>query len=400
MKRIINIYIFLLLIQNTGVSQFNPSIQISSYSDNNLYRSPFPDSDLVTDIGINLNYTLPETDWNFFYSPDIVFYQNNPLRDLSIHRLGTAATIPFNDELYYLFIGGSWTSRINKPDYNYYDYNQFYFYGNFRFDFDILFLKTGYNFRYRDYKNYEELSNSRHYLFAQLNKSFETGTSIILETDYGHKAFSGYVTATTIEVGSGGGTGGGGRGRGRHENISETETTTTQTILNQIEGPRLNQIVLLARVAQSVLPKLGIYVQYRQQFSLDSEAQFENTDFYYHDEELFDDPFSYESKEISSQVTVVLPWTMKLQIGGEWIEKNYISEQAYESVEDTVGINGDRADSRYSGFVTFSKTFQIKKSMMDALRFEFNFNYIQNKSNSFWYDFKNTLVGASLYWQF
>ena len=93
----------------------------------------------------------------------------------------------------------------------------------------------------------------------------ESGTSLILEADFGHKAFSGYVTATTIEV-SGGGTGGGGRGRGRHETVTETETTTTKTVLNQVEGPKLNQMVLLARVAQSVFQKVGVYVQFRQQF--------------------------------------------------------------------------------------------------------------------------------------
>ncbi|MCD4692526.1 MAG: hypothetical protein K8R79_06415, partial [Calditrichales bacterium] len=139
---------------------------------------------------------------------------------------------------------------------------------------------------------------------------------------------------------------------------------------------------------------------YRRQISLTDETDFVNADGYYHDEELFDDPFSYESESYSSQLTWMLPWSMKLQAGGAFVSKNYISEQAFTSADDTLGLGGIRLDDRGSYFVNFSKTFYLNKNWLKSLHFNLNYSYIRNESSSYWYDYKNTVLGGGIQWNF
>jgi len=369
-----------LLLSSLLFAQFNKDIEISSWYDDNLYHSPDPVIDLLTDVGVRLSYWTDNSNMNYYYNGSFFFYNEAALRNFSMHSIGFNYINPFGqDEKHNFYLGAEWTLRLNGDEYNYYDYNQIYAYSNLSFDLDWFFVKSGYNFRYRSYSNLPDLTNYRHYLFLQANKSFATRTTLILEADLGHKSFAGQEYLT-----------GGGQGHGRYS----SSTTTISEI------PSLSQAVLLARVTQSLHEKVGLYVQYRRQLSLTAETNFVNADGYYQDEELFDDPFSYESKSYSSQLTWMLPWSMKLQVSGAFVSKNYISEQAFTSAEDSVGLGGIRLDDRSNYFVNFTKKFYLNKNWLKSLHFNFNYGYIRNESNSYWYDYKNAVIGGDIQWMF
>ena len=121
-----------------------------------------------------------------------------------------------------------------------------------------------------------------------------------------------------------------------------------------------------------------------------------NSDSYFQDEELFDDPFSYESSAFSSKLTLILPKSANLQIGGSINHKNYIAEQAFLSVDDTLGIGGIRIDDKKSIYFNFSKTFYLNKKRLNSLKTYSNYSYIVNESNSFWYNYKNNSIGVGV----
>lgn len=386
MKRLIHIILFVLIYSCSAYSQFSKHIEISSYLDDNLYRSPFPVSDLFTNIDLSLAYRPERSNLNFSYTGGFFLYQEAKERNFSMHGLGLSYFKSFGAEeehTYYFGLDG--LLRRDNEEYNYYDYNQAYIYANIRFDLNYLFLKAGYNFRYRNYSNLPDLTNNRHYGYIQLNKSFESRTTIILETDIGQKSFAGQDFYSS--------SGGGGRGSGMMSN-STMSTTVTANI------PSLSHVIFLARMAQSLHDKLGLFIQFRKQISLTGQTSFVNSDGYYQDEELFDDPFSYESEGISSQATWMLPWSMKIQIGGSLISKNYISEQAFVSFDDTLASGGLRADDQNYYYLNFSKTFYLNKSWMKLLRISFYSNFIDNKSNSYWYNYKNLVLGGGIQWNF
>jgi hypothetical protein len=381
-----SVILFILIGTNFVFSQFSKNIEISSYFDDNLYRSPYPISDLFTTLDINLAFRPGESRVNFSYDGSFFLYQEANERNFSLHGLGISYFNTFGAEeehTYYFGLDG--LLRRDSEEYNYYDYNQAYIYANIRFDLNYLFLKTGYNFRHRNYANLSYLTNNRHYGYIQINKPFQTRTTIILESDLGQKSFSGqeiYSTTTSD-----------GRGQGGMNNPSSSTSITTYV-------PSLSHIILLARLAQSLHDKFGLYVQYRRQINLSDQIGVINSEGYYQDEELYDDPFSYESEGLSSQLTWILPWSMRMQVGGTIISKNYISEEAYVSAEDTLAMGGQRVDEQNYYYLNFSKSFYLNKSWLNLLRINLYYNYIKNDSNSYWYTYKNHVLGGGIQWNF
>jgi len=376
---------FILSCANQMQAQFTKNLEISSYYDDNLFRSPTPTQDLLTNIEMSLNYRPDDSNMNLHYRGSFLLYRDTYDRNFSLHEFGLNYNYSFgNEDRHTLYLGSDGTMRLNGEDYNYYDYTQIYLYSNIRFDLDFLFVKAGYNFRYRNYSNLPDLNNFRHFVFLQANKSFASRTTIIFEADFGYKSFAGENTYTT-SLGS---------GRGRGNMVEESQ------IITMTEIPSLQQAIVLTRLAQSLHENLGIFIQYRRQISLTDQIKYINTDSYYQDEELFDDPFSFESSSVSSGLTWILPWSMKVQIGGSLFSKNYISEQAYTTADDTVGLGGTRVDDQKSIYFNFYKSFYINKSWLNLLKVNFYYGYIENDSNSYWYKYKNAILGGGIQWTF
>lgn len=386
------IYFISILIFFTGnvFAQLSKDISFSSYYDDNMYRTPEKTEDLINDFQIGLNFHPEDSGINLYYSGDLIFYRENSERNFSIHNLGFNFTVPFGDnQKQRFYLGTSLSTRVNGTDYSYYDYSQVYAYANFRFNLPFILLKTGYNFRYREYANIPDLTNSRHYFFAQMSKSFPTKTSLILEGDWGYKGFSGSETYYTTSSGDGMG---GGRGGGM--------IPTTNISVSSTEIPSMSQVIILGRIAQSLHPRIGANLQYKKQISLTDETNYLNSDSYYQDEELFDDPFSYSSDELTSKITIIFPWAVKLGVSGNLITKEYISENAYVSAEDTVAAGGIREDDLQTVYVNLSKTFHANKSWLNALRISFDYVYTKNESNSYWYNYESNLYGIGIDWNF
>lgn len=384
MKQFINSLLLLNLLLSFVSAQFSASVTLSSTYDDNLIRSHQPESDLISDVDINLSYTSAKSNLTYFINPEFFRYKTNSSRDFFMNRLGFNNQIVLNKEKNQTFyFGAEWDMRINGDDFNYYDYNQLYAYANIAYHFRSFFLKGGYNYRYRSYANIPDLTNNRHYLFIQGNKTFLTRTTLIVEADAGYKSFGGQEIYSIS---------GGGRGSGRMGGGYTSYSTTPI--------PSLSHAVFLARIAQSIYDKMGIYVQYRKQISLNSGSGYDNQSDYYQDEELFDDPFSYESDQYSGKLTWMLPWNIKLQTGGSIHSKRYISENAFISAEDSTGLGGGRADDQKTLNFSLSKKFFPHKSWLNTLTLNVKYSYILNESNSYWYDYKNNYASAGIRWGF
>ena len=368
-----------LLFSSTVYSQLDTYLDVSTGFDDNLYLSPYKIGDLITDVDLSFNYTLKDSSTSIYYNAEYISFFNTSVRNILLNKVGSSYYSNFGElDKHQFYLGGNLLSRINKEDYNYYNYNQIYLYSNQRFNLNGVFLKTGYNFRYRNYSNISDLTNFQHYLFIQASKTFRTRTSVIFETDFGHKSFSG--TESYVSPG----------GEGQSANSSLQPTI----IENKI--PSLSHIVLLTRIAQSLHDRVGIYIQYRKQISLTTETSYENSDGYFLDEELFDDPFSYCSSALSSKLTVVLPKSFNLYVGGSFTHKDYIAERAYISSEDSLGIGDIRTDDKQSIYFNLSKTFYSKQKWLNSIKAYLNYSYIVNKSNSYWYNYKNNSVGVGV----
>jgi hypothetical protein len=388
MRQLITPIALILIGVQTIFAQFTKSIEISSYFDDNLYRSPYPVSDMFSTLDINLEYQFGDTPLSIAYQGGFYLYQETRDRNFSLHGINLSYFDYFGQEeenTYTLGLSGS--LRSDNEMYNYYDYQQLFFYVNTRIDLWFSFLKAGYNFRSRKYINLSYLSNIRHYGFIQINKSFDTRTTIILEADIGQKSFQGQEIFTTQNSLTGG------KGQGQMNTGSGTTSVTTYV-------PSLSHLILLGRLTQSLHDKVGVYLQYRRQINLGGSSALINSEGFYQDEELFDDPFSFESEGISSQLTWIMPWSMQIKVGGSLFSKNYISENAFFAPEDTVAMGGLRTDDQNYYYINFSKSIYFNESWLNVLRINLYYNYINNSSNSYWYNYKNLIFGGGIQWAF
>ena len=380
----------ILIITGIVFGQFSKDLTVHTYNDDNLFRAPdsLKVQDMLSSVKLGLSYQDQETDTRFYNNTNLILYKNTSDRNFLINNTGFNKRIKIAENSNSNFnLGGNWSLRVNKTEYNYYNYSQLSGYSNFQLLTDIILIKGGYSYRWRNYTNWPNLSNHLHNAHIQLNKSFPTRTTVIAETNFGNKSFTGQDSFSTI--------GTSGRGQGRW--MDETVTNTASTISEQLST---SQIKFTIRVSQSLSEKAGIYLQYRKQISIDDETSYRNFDDYYQDDELFDDPFTYESDSYSSQLTIMLPKSSKLLIGGSIASKNYIGEPAYSTAEDTVGIGELRLDDQINYFIDLSKTFYIKKNWAKSIKFNLYYSHTNNESNSYWYNYKSTSLGGGIQWSF
>ncbi len=381
-------HIFTQILFTIGIifGQFSKDITVHTYNDDNLYRSPEPISDMLSSVKLNLNYQDNESNIRLSNKTNLILYNNTSDRSFLINNTGLNKNLKIGEKSNSnINLGGNWTLRVNKTDYNYYNYSQISGYANFQILTNIVLIKGGYNYRWRNYPNWSYLSNHLHNVHFQLNKSFPTRTTVILETGFGNKLFWGQDTFTT--------TGFTGRGSGHRAE----GTVTTNTIFERLSTSQLNVVL---RLTQSLHTKAGIYFQYRKQISIDDSTSYRNFDDYYQDDELFDDPYTYESDSYSSQLTIMLPKSTKLLIGGSLSSKDYISELAYSTEDDTVGTGKLRFDDQTNYFIDLSKTFKIDKDWVNSIKFNLYYSRTNNESNSYWYNYKNTSWGGGIQWSF
>ena len=382
-----HILVSILFLTNILFGQFSKDLTVYTYNDDNLYRSPEPIQDILSSIKLGLNYQDTESNIRLYNNTNLILYKNTFDRNFIMNNTGLNKSIKISEKSNSnINLGGNWTLRINKDDYNYYNYSQLSGYANFQIFSDIVLIKGGYSYRWRNYQNWPDLSNHLHNIFFQLNKSFPTRTTIIAETSFGNKSFTGQDLFSTI--------GTSGRGHGRW---TDGTTTTTNTISEQLSTSQVN---IVLRLTQSLHEKAGIYFQYRKQISIDDSTSYRNFDDYYQDDELFDDPFTYESDSYSTQLTLMLPKSTKLLIGGSLSSKNYISEPAYSTADDTVGIGELRLDNQTNYFIDLSKTLSINKNWINSIKLNLYYSHTFNESNSYWYNYKNTSLGGGIQWSF
>ena len=80
--------LYILLGTNALFSQFNKNIEISSYFDDNLYRSPYAVSDIFTNIDVRLSFNPENSPLNLSYDGSFFLYQEAKDRNFSFHGIG------------------------------------------------------------------------------------------------------------------------------------------------------------------------------------------------------------------------------------------------------------------------------------------------------------------------
>jgi hypothetical protein len=377
------IYLVFLISIGIAQAQMSTGISFSSFWDDNVFRSPLAQSELLNDIGLNFSY-VPE-DNRFTYQGGLSYlsYLENNTRNFSTLDAAVRLQLPINHKKTdFIFSGLELSSRLNSPEYDYYNFTQLHLYFNLNRMMSGFLLRSGLSYRYRSYSQLPDLTNSTYTLFTQINRSFPTRTSVFFEADLGYKEFAGIMVFDSTL------TSGGGPGRGQYSSGSYSNAGEFV--------PSMTQIVLLGRIAQSLSDQVGIYFQYRWQRIVNTQSEYQNQSDFYQDEEIFDDPFSYHAQTYSSRLTLLLPLKIQLFINGSFSRKDYHHEYAWLSATDSLTSGGLRQDDVTIFNPVLSRTFQLKNKNLDSVNLEIEYYFRKNESNSYWYNYDNNVVLSTL----
>ncbi len=389
MSKIIVGVIFILMINSMSFAQFSVSSKVSSFFNDNLYRSPDKTGDWITNVGIILDYQASKYPVNLEVNPDYYFYASHPEQNFWFPSM-SAEYFPFLDKnknwQFYSSIDASF--KLNKDDLKAYNYWQVLFSGGLYHDGSFALQQISYQYQLREYPDFSELSNRTHFFNWKLNKSFKTRTTLITNVQFSSRQYesqTAYIVVTDTLEGTGS------RGRGRRE--SPPRIITHEVLLSS--GPvELQQLAVAVRIAQNVWPNFGVFVQYLKSFNLSSTGEFQNYGAYWGDEQLFDDPLSYLRDQWSAQLTWMMPQQWQLRFSTVFNRKSYIKEKAYLNAEESTPGGELRKDQKLDFTLTLGKSFFVKEKFTTNIRGQAY--YTNNNSNSYWYNYQNLISGISI----
>lgn len=373
MKRLILIIIYttsLFFIPELLRSEWNNSIGISSYYDQNPfhYNSSLPISfnstyldlkylDDKSGFGLNLNS-------NYSLIPTL---SNSQLSDNSINL---SYNIPlgsnFEDNLQFSALYGL---RYNSDLFSIYNSNRFNFNAVINHDFsETSMARAGYQGTFSNYYNNPDLSYIEHILYIGYKTYFETKTSVNTELDYGYKNLSNNLLSFV--------------GNAKKNSVVQS----------------LGQVVANIKIGQSLAEKTGLSLMYSQSWNTSSAYKSMlnfNPDFIF-EKEIYDDSYSYESKEITLKVTQFLPYDIKIQGYGFFFSKNYEYNYDFSNEENL----DKRMDTQKGIGINIEKNFNLGVLIFNNSKISLNYIFTSNKSNSEIFNYRSNAVNFGINFDF
>jgi hypothetical protein len=292
-------------------------------------------------------------------------------------------------------------NRINREEYNIYDYltirSGFIHTEN---SHGILWRLNGL-VAVNNFFQIPELNNLRVTASGSLSRSFQTKTSMIAALSFNYKYYlKEYIPVTLPEdsleqmlspvngvnqgPGPGHGSGGGGKD-GYYYNTSSSDI------------PQAAQFFLSLRLAQSLTKSTGLAIQYQGRLNLnDYDRSIAGLiPGYTTESQIFDDPMSYESQSIGVEIIQILPYQFSLKMAAYYQERQYVAQGVFLDQENfTESVL--REDEFQTAWATIEKRFNFNLLTETSLALQLNYQWVDNKSNSYWYQYSSRYFSLSL----
>ena len=95
------------VINHSILAQVSSSLEVNSAFDDNVFRSPEPTEDFISNLDIDLGYRFNNTNLQILYNGNFIFYRNLKERNLSLHQFGINYYLSFGKDNLHI-------SRINQ----------------------------------------------------------------------------------------------------------------------------------------------------------------------------------------------------------------------------------------------------------------------------------------------
>ena len=213
---------------------------------------------------------------------------------------------------------------------------------------------------------------------------------------------------STLGNGSGPGPGGPGNGPGQNAGGSGNGRGPGPqgpppgvTIQRNQESQSAGQLLLAARLAQSLGSRAGIFVEGTYRTNFLDPPRFEEGSIPGVDREFFDDHYGYEGPGVVTQLSLLLPLSLRMVLSGLIEERRFVGREALDMDGNPKDPSGeDRRDERYEVAVRGEFFRAFERAFPTGITAEVGYVRIWNESNDDWYDTEENRVfaSASLLW--
>ena len=395
----INIVTILLLFYSSLFSQWNFHLSLDQAYNNNPFRLPEQQESWISSFNIGIQRDFDNFVMNYHGSYN--YFEAIDVRNFYWHEAG----VGFNSQKTNFGINAE--QRVNQTDYNIYNYSMLNGYFNQHFQlaqFNWLWSNDAF------YNNYSELSQLNNWEInsnIRIHRTLPTRTTLMGGSGIYYKRYTNSEQTVAIDTTSNQimasilGNGKGGSGGGRHGMIGGGGGYFSQTVYADFEVPSITQIRLWTRLAQSLTSTTGLAVQYNYQDLLSESARFVTGISYNYSEEaeIFDDPMGYKGSSIGGELTQLLFGAMIFKSTFYYKDKQYVSQGTYTDAEVYDGSTL-RSDINKTFWIYLQKRIGINFGGGSDLVLKLNYQWINNQSNSYWYDYSNQQVSLGLEFQF
>ena len=308
---------------------------------------------------------------DMYYGAEWTQFQNETDRQNLQHALGLVSSLSLESGRTNLFLGSELTLGDYRNTYDWLDNNELsLFFTAKRYFRKNQIYRVGYQLLRQDYPDLPEFNHTEHQFYSQLNMFFQTGTSLLGYVRYGLKNYA---------------------------PISAELAADYPDLPTQMPG--VDQLLLSARVAQSLGAATAMQLQYRHRLNpgiatgtalvMDDTAIFT-------EDELFTDPYGYTGPELSWQGTHYSSPKMKWELGFKALERQYTNRRVY-NLEGSLNEAGKfRRDRRYILWGRVSRSFPQQWNL-NSLRIIVDSGYLMNSSNDDYYNYDNFFSSLSLH---
>jgi len=309
-----------------------------------------------------------------YYSIDLLrFTNNNDLNNYS-HKFGLSGSRNYGD----YSVNVNAYARLHKyqEQYIYYQLNRYNLNANVQFTPNLQNIyRLSLTINKDQYKEFTDLDNFTYRIFGRYQHFFRSKLSVSVNAGLGNKN---YVNQSVIQYF--------GTGTGRFVSSRYREDPVRATMLS-----------LSVNVGKSITTNTGIsFGVGGQSFLGEPIMAYSEGIYYYTENDLYDDPYSYSDRYISFQLTRQFAVNFQGRIGIKYQDKNYKGTPALDEIGDLTGET--REDTRSEYFFMLLKKFNTNWQFPGALSLFFSFIYRNNPSNDPYYDFEDHigLLGFSI----
>ena len=350
-------------------AQTHASITSFVIRDGNTYTNRLAYDEWINNSQFRLEHSLGNGKYRItgLYGTDVLLYANNNELNNLTHRFRITGSQ--NTDYSTLSIAGSVRLLDYRELYAYYSATRYSLNGRYAYNpsLDRLYM-LGFDITRDAYEEFEELDNVSYRFYGRLQRFFQSKLSFSGECGLGVKD---YRNQWVIEY----------FGVGRYSE----------------EPVKAAMFSAAANIGKSITSRTGVSLRLGGQWFIgDPIMAYSDGIYYYTENDLYDDPYSYQGPYVALQLTRQFTTYTRAKLGLKYQSKDYAGTPALNEIGELTGNTRDDLRSEYS--LMISKKFDTGKRIPSSIDIFFNYMYRDNSSNDPYYEFQDHigLIGFSV----